>query len=74
MTEIKEGDTVCLRAEQANTFLDPKLRLRAARGIPGRVVCVFGNSSRFYRVEFAAVGRLKAVSEIFSVWDLELVP
>jgi hypothetical protein len=69
------GDRVRLRASGAENWIDPKLRLRARKGIPATVKIVVGarlpNRERSYRIEFDAIGRMRPMSEVIHVRELE---
>ena len=64
MDEIAIGHRVMLHPERADTWIDPKMRLRVQRRCPATIRSVIGTKiperERSYLIEFDAIGRMKA--------------
>lgn len=77
MTAFMIGDRVRLKPNSADTWIDPKLALRARRLTPATVKIVIGTAlsdrEKSYRIDFDSVGRMKTMSEIIPFRELEKI-
>lgn len=78
MPNFMVGDRVRLKASGAPNWIDRRLQLRAQRGTPGTVMNAVGLAlapyQRSYRIKFDTVDRMRSLSEIIPVGELEALP
>lgn len=76
-TTFAIGARVRLRADSADYWADPKLRLRARKGVTATVLHVLGARlpplQRSYAVVFESVGQLNPRCQVVPVRELEAV-
>lgn len=75
--ELAVGDRVRLRSDDADSWIDPKIRRRAQLGRHATISSVIGTAlrehKRSYRLDFDCVGREKPFSFMFERRYIEAI-